>query len=76
MESRRERWLMLYTHFAHEESAGGEYAPFFLPFFRQSGDEARIYYAMSTWNPYQVVLMKSRLTVPAQSGTDSTHVSQ
>lgn len=56
----------------HEELAGGEYAPFFLPFFRQSGAQATIYYVISTWNPYQVVLMKSLMSVPAQSGT-STH---
>jgi hypothetical protein len=57
----------------HEEMAGGEYAPFFLPFFRQSGDQATIYYVMSTWNPYQTVLMKSRMTAPSQFGTDRDH---
>ncbi len=51
----------------HGDVAGGAYAPFFIPFFRQSSDEATIYYVMSTWNPYQVVLMKSRLTAPSQS---------
>jgi hypothetical protein len=41
---------------------GGEYAPFLLPSryqkYRQ-GAQTTLYYLMSTWNPYQVVLMKA-----------------
>lgn len=42
---------------------GGEYAPYMIPrFFRQTPTGARIYFLMSTWNPYNVVLMRADLT--------------
>jgi len=47
-----------------EETAASEYAPFLLPLCKHNRDRATIYYTMSTWNPYEVVLMKSSLTVP------------
>jgi hypothetical protein len=44
----------------------GEYAPFLLParFAKVgAGGQADLYYLMSTWNPYQVVLMKTRVDI-------------
>jgi len=41
---------------------GGLYAPYLIPRFTAGDDAAiTIYYLLSTWNPYQVVLMRSRL---------------
>lgn len=47
---------------------GGEYAPYLIDRFT-TGDESStmIYYLMSTWNPYQVVLMRSRLERAAEA---------
>lgn len=47
---------------------GGEYGPYLIPSYAV-GDDSRttIYYVMSTWNPYNVVLMKSTLEVERQS---------
>jgi Domain of unknown function (DUF4185) len=43
---------------------GDVYAPFVLPRFTEGGlRSTTIYYVMSTWNPYDVVLMKSTLMV-------------
>jgi hypothetical protein len=45
-----------------EEEWGGEYAPYLIPrFTEQEVNECVLHYTMSTWNPYQVVLMRSRL---------------
>ena len=39
---------------------GGEYGPYQIPSFAErEGSGCRIYFLMSTWNPYQVVLMTS-----------------
>jgi len=48
-----------------ENRWGGPYAPFIIDRFTK-GDETRctIYYTMSTWNPYQVVLMSSDVGYP------------
>jgi hypothetical protein len=41
---------------------GGEYAPFLIPSYTsRMGDETSLYFTMSTWNPYQVVLMRARV---------------
>jgi Domain of unknown function (DUF4185) len=42
---------------------GGEYAPFLLPqrYFKTDGNTMTFYFVMSTWNPYQVVLMKTQM---------------
>lgn len=41
---------------------GGVYAPYVIPRYTRGGPQnTTIYYVMSTWNPYQVVLMKSTL---------------
>jgi hypothetical protein len=43
---------------------GGAYAPYVIErFTRLEGSELNLYYVLSTWNPYVVVLMKSRLQV-------------
>jgi hypothetical protein len=43
---------------------GGEYGPYLISRFT-TGDQSRttIYYVMSTWNPYNTVLMKSELEI-------------
>lgn len=44
--------------------AGGPYAPFVIErFTRVRGSELDLYYTLSTWNPYVVVLMKSRMSL-------------
>jgi hypothetical protein len=43
---------------------GGAYAPYMVErWTKVQGSELSIYYVLSTWNPYVVVLMKSRLRV-------------
>jgi hypothetical protein len=43
---------------------GGEYAPYVVErWTKVQGSELNLYYVLSTWNPYVVVLMKSRLKV-------------
>ena len=43
---------------------GGEYAPYVVErFTKVEGSELNLYYVLSTWNPYVVVLMKSRLQI-------------
>jgi hypothetical protein len=43
---------------------GGVYAPFVIERFTKVHDhELDLYYVMSTWNPYVVVLMKSRIMI-------------
>lgn len=45
-----------------ENEWGGEYGPYqFEDYATGLGNETTIYYTMSTWNPYTVVLMKSTL---------------
>lgn len=43
---------------------GGEYGPYLIErFTRVANDRMTIYYVMSTWNPYTVVLMRSQLDI-------------
>jgi hypothetical protein len=43
---------------------GGDYAPYVVErWTKLQGSELDLYYVLSTWNPYVVVLMKSRLQV-------------
>ncbi|MGA2796125.1 MAG: hypothetical protein ABSE63_00970 [Thermoguttaceae bacterium] len=43
---------------------GGAYAPYVIErFTKLEGSELNLYYVLSTWNPYVVVLMKSRFQV-------------
>ena len=46
---------------------GGAYAPYVVErWTKVQGSEPSIYYVLSTWNPYVVVLMKSRMQVEAR----------
>lgn len=43
---------------------GGNYAPYVIErYYTRSGDRLEVYWLMSTWNPYVVVLMKTELTI-------------
>jgi hypothetical protein len=45
-----------------EDEWGGEYGPYIMARFTDGADErCRIYYTMSTWNPYQVMVMRTDL---------------
>jgi hypothetical protein len=49
---------------------GGAYAPYVVErWTKLAGSELNLYYVLSTWNPYVVVLMKSRLQVDQSPGT-------
>jgi hypothetical protein len=52
-----------------ETEWGGEYGPFIMSRFTSGADgKCRIYYTMSTWNPYQVIVMQSDLKLqPSQA---------
>lgn len=49
---------------AQARSTGGAYAPYLFD-VRRDGDDLVLRYTLSTWNPYQVVLMEHRL-VPGE----------
>jgi hypothetical protein len=45
-----------------EAEWGGEYGPYIMSRFTSAAEgRCRIYYTMSTWNPYQVMVMRSEL---------------
>jgi hypothetical protein len=47
-----------------EAVRGGAYAPYVVERWTKiTGSELSLYYVLSTWNPYVVVLMKSRLQI-------------
>ncbi len=47
-----------------ENESGGEYGPYIMARFTTgTADRCRIYYTMSTWNPYQVVVMRSEVRI-------------
>ncbi len=47
------------------EEWGGEYGPHIIHRFTKAVDgNCRIYYTLSTWNPYQVMIMQSDLKIP------------
>jgi hypothetical protein len=49
-----------------EDEWGGEYGPYIIARFTSGSDgRCRIYYTMSIWNPYQVVVMQSDLKLKA-----------
>jgi len=51
-----------------EDEWGGEYGPYIMARFTSVLEGGcRIYYTMSTWNPYQVVVMRSDLKVKAKT---------
>lgn len=45
---------------AQARSTGGAYAPYLFD-SRRDGDDLVLRYTLSTWNPYQVVLLEHRL---------------
>lgn len=48
-----------------ENDWGGEYGPYVLERFTRAGADAlHLYYVMSTWNPYETVVMEATLRVP------------
>ncbi|MEX2335877.1 MAG: DUF4185 domain-containing protein [Fulvivirga sp.] len=59
-------WDFRNCDFVHDQGRayewGGEYGPYQFDKLAQGNeDETTIYYTLSTWNPYTVVLMKSKL---------------
>jgi hypothetical protein len=58
------RWCDAVNDFGRGFTSGGVYGPYMIPGYF-NGDEkiTTLYYVMSTWNPYQVVLMKSTLAI-------------
>jgi len=49
------------------DAAGDPYAPYVLTrFTRPTPEGAEIYFLMSTWNPYQVVVMRANLAISAR----------
>ena len=45
------------------EKGGAAYAPYQIPSYtRKNGGATHLFYALSTWNPYQVVLMRHAIT--------------
>ena len=54
---------------------GGTYAPYLLErFTRVTGNRLRLYYTLSTWNPYTVVLMQSDFTITPNQATPENWV--
>jgi hypothetical protein len=52
-----------------EQQRGGVYGPYLIPrFTRPRDDGADVYFAMSTWNPYAVVLMRVTLARATTAG--------
>ena len=50
-----------------EQEWGGEYGPYIMARFTTgSAGRCRIFYTLSTWNPYQVVVMQSELKLQAR----------
>jgi hypothetical protein len=50
-----------------QEEWGGEYGPYIMSRFTTEADgHCRIFYTMSTWNPYQVMVMRSDLKLGAK----------
>lgn len=47
------------------QANGGEYAPYLIPSYTKvDGDTTSLYWVMSTWNPYQSVLMRTQIRPP------------
>jgi hypothetical protein len=47
-----------------EKEWGGEYGPYVMSRYTTiEGSRCTLYYTMSTWNPYQVVVMRSDLAL-------------
>lgn len=51
-----------------EDEWGAEYAPYLIPrFTRGDAQRCRIYYTLSTWNPYQTILVASEIGAAKES---------
>lgn len=49
-----------FSDFGRESEWGGEYGPYLIPRFTSgTPEECELFYTLSTWNPYQVVMMRS-----------------
>ncbi len=58
------RWCDAVNDLGRGFTTGGVYGPYMLPgFFKGNEKSTTIYFVMSTWNPYQVVLMKATLAI-------------
>lgn len=56
-----------------EAEWGGEYGPYIMARFTTgSAGQCRLFYTMSTWNPYQVVVMQTDLKLEIQAPTGAT----
>lgn len=54
---------------------GGEYGPYIIPRFTHgTAQQCFIYYTLSTWNPYQTVLMRSTVGEPVPLSTATENV--
>ena len=52
-----------------DDEWAGEYGPYLIPrFTRREGADVVIYFLMSTWNPYNTVLMRAKLRVDPWDG--------
>ena len=50
------------------QTRGGAYSPLLIErFTRVSGDTLKIYYTMSTWNPYTIVKMRSEFKIARET---------
>ncbi|MGQ0508445.1 MAG: DUF4185 domain-containing protein [Myxococcaceae bacterium] len=57
-----------------DDEWGGEYGPYLVPqWFTSEGGVHSIYYLLSSWNPYQVHLMRTVLTEPGATATRPSH---
>lgn len=55
-----------------EEEWGGEYGPYFVPQWWTSSEEGiDLVYTLSSWNPYQVHVLRSKLARPGTTRTPS-----
>ena len=51
-----------------DDEWGGEYGPYVISRFTTGANgKCRIYYTMSTWNPYQVVVMRTDLHLATEA---------
>lgn len=53
---------------------GGMYGPYQIPqYTRRTAGGAQIYFTMSTWNPYQVMLMAVDIPLPLEITASEAH---
>ena len=60
--------LDIFHDAGRENTWGGEYGPYIIDRFTEgTSDRVTIYYTLSSWNPYQVVLMSSDIGYPGRA---------